>query len=200
MTIPAFFHDKSVQGAIFVFLLGLTFVIAQIRVARQQLFVSLADKRQNWYEAFNRAISDRLQEIHGLARDPEKLLLESEALKRFWRLRNDAIWLFGQDIDAAAEVIEKNMQQQLELQGSFYDLKSTGENPETAKTQQRWMKNSNAMIALRADMRYAINPYLYVGDVRRGWRWTRAIKTGFWPAWYWVKDQPSRIIKLVRRS
>lgn len=176
MTIPAFLHDKSVQGAIFVFVLGAAFVMAQIKVARQQLFASLADKRQKWYEEFKRVISARTQEINEQSRDQILMMQGAPALSRFWQLRDDAIWLFGPEIDQSLERIEDNLKVQFETQASFHESKAAGLNPDTANFQMKWMHNQTARTDLEATLRYEINPYLYVGDVRRGWRWVRSAK------------------------
>ena len=196
MTIPAFLHDKSVQGAIFVFVLGAAFVMAQIKVARQQLFASLADKRQKWYEEFKRVISARTQEINEQSRDQILMMQGAPALSRFWQLRDDAIWLFGPEIDRSLERIENNLKLQFETQASFHESKAVNLNPDTANFQMKWMHNQTARTDLEAGLRYEINPYLYVGDVRRGWLWVRTTKARLRARWEivttWVKSKVGR--------
>ncbi len=199
MTIPGFLQDKSVQGAIFVFALGLVFVLAQIRVARQQLFVSLADKRQKWYEELKRVMSARVQEMNEQSRDQEKMLQGSPELSRFWQLRDDAIWLFGPDIDSSLNAIEENMKKQFEIQGSFHEAKAAALNPDAANFQMQWMKNQIAGKKLEDMLRYEINPYLYVGDVRRGSRWARSARARLSERGemikLWFRVQKRRVLK-----
>lgn len=136
----------------------------QLQVQQQTLFVSMLQRRLDWLDSFRKAVRDWDREMAERIRSarPEDLP-EPVALFEVASLRQDATWLFDPDVARSARAVEV----QLEILVSIRITAASGQGEQARNAATQVGAITSFVYQKLGDLVQAIQPSIYVGDIRR---------------------------------
>lgn len=174
--------NPQAVGAEVLALVAAFLVVLQIRLAKNQLFASLSPDRRKWQIDYIASVDARAREITELKISEARgtKMPKVEALIKVQDLAVQAQWLFDKDVWDQTQIIEQNlamlMQHWTGLQRAGLEHYAGGEQATIERYQQAKEELNNS----RRRLIELLGPFLYVGNVRRGFRSIHRIKVRWW--------------------